>query len=102
MMSKRILSPIMQTTCIAHAPRLGEPELASGPRLSRKFDETYFGDDEASDATLHALFSFEMAPSSAFIGLDSPASVPLALTQFAFRFGRADWSLMCSIDSGGS
>jgi len=27
---------------------------------------------------------------------------PLALTQFAFKFGSADWSLMCSIDSGGS
>lgn len=27
---------------------------------------------------------------------------PLALTQFAFRLGRAAWSLVCSMDSGGS
>lgn len=27
---------------------------------------------------------------------------PFALTQFAFPFGKADWSLICSKDSGGS
>lgn len=27
---------------------------------------------------------------------------PLALTQFALRFGKAAWSLVCSMDSGGS
>lgn len=35
-------------------------------------------------------------------GEKQPAHSPLALTQLAFRFGRAAWSLDCSMDSGGS
>jgi hypothetical protein len=81
MMSNKILPMTMRTMCIAHAP--GEHVLASvgcvrsGSRLQR---------------CIQAL----CPPETRRVHL------PFAFTHSAFRFGRADWSLSCSKDSGGS
>lgn len=49
------------------------------------------------------LHYFGLHPQQACAVLKCKAACsPLALTQFAFPFGNADWSLICSKDSGGS
>jgi len=40
--------------------------------------------------------------SGEFLGFRNQSNLPLALTQFALRLGRAAWSLVCSMDSAGS
>ena len=80
MMSKRILAKTMSTKWMTHAPG-GNHVLASASRKS----------------TISQVVVYSCgAPSSGIY------RIPLALTQFAFKFGRAAWSLICSNDSGGS
>ena len=91
MTSKRSLRPIMHMTWIAQAPKWKIS-------ISRVGKKDVLGSREWEPRVQDCYCLLKFSPTN-----EPPeASSPFALTQSAFTFGNADWSLMCSIDSGGS
>jgi hypothetical protein len=72
-------------------------------RHTRNYVEENFEADDEDEVYGPGTYCTGLCVSSGnLVELANPIYSPFALTHCEFKFGRADWSLICSKDSGGS